>query len=156
MFGHHVAGDAELVNDFPHTLMSEAPLEDGNAPPNERLEVLFAYCHPTLVLETRVALTLGMLGGLTNDQIAGALRVPPAIAAERLAGTSEDQEGGDPVRCPRDGSLPERLADVLATVYLIFNEAYAGDGQLAAEASGSVACSLSCCQTSQRCMGCSR
>ena len=59
--------------------MSEAPLEDGNALPDERLKVLFAYCHPTLVLETRVALTLGMLGGLTNDQIAGALRVPTAI-----------------------------------------------------------------------------
>ena len=38
MFGRHVAGDAELVNDFPHTLMSEAPLEDGNALPDERLK----------------------------------------------------------------------------------------------------------------------
>src|SRR5437870_5514421 len=135
MFGRHVAGDAELVNDFPHTLMSEAPLEDGNALPDERLKVLFAYCHPTLVLETRVALTLGMLGGLTNDQIAGALRVPPAIVAERLAGArAKIKNAGIPFGVPRDGSLPERLADVLATDYLIFNEAYAGDGQLAAEA----------------------
>src|SRR5256714_1091010 len=115
--------------------MSEAPLEDGNALSDERLKVLFAYCHPTLVLETRVALTLGMLGGLTNDQIAGALRVPPAIVAERLAGArAKIKKAGIPFGVPRDGSLPERLADVLATVYLIFNEAYAGDGQLAAEA----------------------
>ena len=115
--------------------MSEAPLEDGNALSDERLKVLFAYCHPTLVLETRVALTLGMLGGLTNDQIAGALRVPTAIVAERLAGArAKFKKAGIPFGVPRDGSLPERLADVLATVYLIFNEAYAGDGQLAAEA----------------------
>ncbi len=135
MFGRHVAGDAELVNDFPHTLMSEAPLEDGNALPDERLKVLFAYCHPTLVLETRVALTLGMLGGLTNDQIAGALRVPPAIVAARLAGArAKIKKARIPFGVPRDGSLPERLAAVLATVYLIFNGAYAGDGQLAAEA----------------------
>ncbi|HEX9347023.1 MAG TPA: hypothetical protein VF919_05580, partial [Gemmatimonadales bacterium] len=123
MFGRHVAGDAELVNDFPHTLMSEAPLEDGNALPDEPLKVLFAYCHPTLVLETRVALTLGMLGGLTNDQIAGALRVPPAIVAERLAGArAKIKKAGIPLGLPRDGALPDRLAAVLATVYLIFNE----------------------------------
>src|SRR6266571_3597313 len=135
VIGRHVAGDAELVNDDPHTLISEAPLEDGNALPDERLKVLFAYCHATLVLETRVALTLGMLGGPTNDQIAGALRVPSAIVAERFAGArAKIKKAGIPFGVPRDGSLPERLADVLATVYLIFNEAYAGDGQLAAEA----------------------
>src|SRR5712691_4153483 len=78
---------------------------------------------------------LGMLGGLTNDQIAGALRVPTAIVAERLAGArAKFKKAGIPFGVPRDGSLPERLAGVPATVYLIFNEAYAGDGQLAAEA----------------------
>src|SRR5258705_13193664 len=66
---------------------------------------------------------------------AGALRVPPAIGAEPLAGArAKIKKAGIPFGVPRDGALPERLADVLATVYLIFNEAYAVDGQLAGEA----------------------
>src|SRR5712691_10121062 len=101
MFGRHVAGDAELVNDFPHTLMSEAPSEDGNALPDERLKVLFAYCHPTLVLETRVALT--PWHARRSDQRPDRRR---ATRSDRDRGgtprrrTSEVQEGGDPVWCP--------------------------------------------------------
>jgi len=74
-------------------------------------EALFTCCHPALALEARVALTRRMLGGLTSDQIARAVRVPPAIMAERPAGArAKIKMAGIPFGVPQDGSLPERLA----------------------------------------------
>ena len=96
---------------------------------DDRLRLFFTCCHPALAMETRVALTLRMVGGLTVPEIARAFLVPESAMARRITRAKDKIKAARiPYRVPTAEDLPARLSGVLAVLFLIFNEGYLATG----------------------------
>lgn len=90
------------------------------------LRLMFVACHPALTVESQVALTLRLIGGLTTDEIARAFLVPEATIAQRIVRAKKTiAKAGTPFEVPQRADLPARLSAVLHVLYLVFNEGHA-------------------------------
>jgi RNA polymerase sigma-70 factor (ECF subfamily) len=93
--------------------------------PDERLELVFACCHPSLAPEVRIALTLRHVSGLTTAEVARAFLTSETAMAGRLTRARRKiREAGIPFAVPEPEAMPERMDSVLRTLYLAFTEGY--------------------------------
>jgi RNA polymerase sigma-70 factor (ECF subfamily) len=105
------------------------PPEPPGAIHDQRLRLIFTCCHPALALQTRVALTLRMVAGLTVPEIARAFLVQEAAMEQRITrAKAKIKAARIPYRVPSAADLPARVSGVLAVLFLVFNEGYLATG----------------------------
>lgn len=103
---------------------SERDLDDDVG--DDVLRLVFVACHPLLTPESRVALTLRLVAGLSVDEIARAFLTPPTTIQQRIVRAKRTlADARVPFEVPRGDELLERLSSVLEVIYLVFNEGYA-------------------------------
>ncbi len=114
--------EAQMVYD-------DDPPEPVGAIDDDRLRLIFTCCHPALAMQTRVALTLRMVGGLTVPEIARAFLVRETALERRITrAKAKIKAARIPYRVPAAQDLPARVSGVLAVLYLVFNEGYLASG----------------------------
>jgi RNA polymerase sigma factor (sigma-70 family) len=121
------AAGAEASRRRREALVEREPAPGPGEAADDTLQLYFLCAHPSLTPASAVALTLRAVGGLTTRQIAQAYLVPEATMAQRISRAKRTVSG---IRF----SQPGDVATVLRVLYLVFNEGYSGDVDLAAEA----------------------
>jgi RNA polymerase sigma-70 factor (ECF subfamily) len=112
-----------------HLLRDDDPPEPLGVIEDERLRLIFTCCHPALAMQTRMALTLRLVGGLTVTEIARAFLAQETAVGQRITrARAKIKEAGIPYRVPSAEDLPARLCGVLAVLFLVFNEGYLATG----------------------------
>ncbi|MGW5237307.1 RNA polymerase sigma factor [Monashia sp. NPDC004114] len=110
-------------------MLSDERPEPRGALDDDRLRLFFTCCHPALAMDTRVALTLRMVGGLTVTEIARAFLVQDAAMRRRITrAKGKIKAARIPYLVPSAEELPARVAGVLAVLFLVFNEGYLATG----------------------------
>jgi RNA polymerase sigma-70 factor (ECF subfamily) len=110
-------------------LYDDTPPEPRGAVDDDRLRLIFTCCHPALAMQTRVALTLRMVAGLTVPEIARAFLVAETAMEQRITrAKAKIKAAGIPYRMPSAEDLPARVSGVLTVLYLVFNEGYLASG----------------------------
>jgi RNA polymerase sigma factor (sigma-70 family) len=113
---------AEIGRDLPEV----APEAEEHEIEDDILRLMFVSCHPKLTMDSRVALTLKVVGGLRTDEIGRAFLTPEATIAQRIVRAKRTlAEAKVPFEVPGKAERADRLAAVLEAIYLIFNEGYA-------------------------------
>ncbi|KUL40520.1 RNA polymerase subunit sigma-24 [Actinoplanes awajinensis subsp. mycoplanecinus] len=117
---------AELGRTTPQVTDPDLAAELDDYVGDDLLRLIFTTCHPVLPTESRVALTLRLLGGLSTDEIARAYLVPEPTVGKRITRAKRTlAEKRVPIELPPPAEAADRLASVLQVIYLIFNEGYA-------------------------------
>ncbi|MFI7689971.1 RNA polymerase sigma factor [Nonomuraea sp. NPDC049655] len=107
----------------------DAPPEPAGAIDDDRLRLIFTCCHPALAMETRVALTLRLVAGLTMPEIARAFLAQESAVGQRITrAKAKIKAARIPYRVPSAEDLPARVSGVLAVLFLVFNEGYLATG----------------------------
>jgi RNA polymerase sigma-70 factor, ECF subfamily len=112
-----------------HLLHGDDPAGPPDTIDDDRLRLIFTCCHPALAMETRVALTLRMVGGLTVPEIARGFLVQEAAMGQRITrAKAKIKAARIPYRVPSAEDLPARVSAVLTVLFLVFNEGYLATG----------------------------